>query len=145
MSISPFARTAHAHRSARVSGAWVPPWLDVFPSLSVTLSSLIGLGYNRPNPEIALTPPAAFETHLCNSQISSHRTRMPAFDEAPERPEHIDQILNGLDRYNPQTTTVFQEYVTQQCDTQSYDCYANIALLKLYVLCGFLFVVDESL
>lgn len=59
---------------------------------------------------------------------------MPAFDEAPDRPDHIEQILNGLDRYNPQTTTVFQEYVNQQCDTQTYDCYANLALLKLYVL-----------
>ena len=61
---------------------------------------------------------------------------MPAFDDAPERPEHIDQILNGLDRYNPQTTPVFQDYVNQQCENQTYDCYANIALLKLYVLQG---------
>lgn len=56
-----------------------------------------------------------------------------AFDHAPERPENIDTILNGLDRYNPETTTIFQEYVAQQCETQTYDCYANLALLKLYV------------
>ena len=55
------------------------------------------------------------------------------FDYAPDRPEHIDAILNGLDRYNPETTAVFQEYVTQQCDQKFYDCYANLALLKLYV------------
>jgi len=54
-----------------------------------------------------------------------------SFDYAPERPENIDQILNGLDRYNPETTTVFQEYVAQQCESQTYDCYANLALLKL--------------
>ncbi|KAK8164596.1 armadillo-type protein [Phyllosticta citrichinensis] len=54
------------------------------------------------------------------------------FDYAPDRPEHIDQILNGLDRYNPETTTVFQDYVMQQCENQTYDCYANLALLKLY-------------
>jgi translation initiation factor 3 subunit K len=54
-----------------------------------------------------------------------------AFDLAPDRPENIDTILNGLDRYNPETTTVFQEYVAQQCETQTYDCYANLALLKL--------------
>jgi len=53
------------------------------------------------------------------------------FDYAPERPEHIDNILNGLDRYNPETTAVFQDYVMQQCETQTYDCYANLALLKL--------------
>lgn len=55
------------------------------------------------------------------------------FDYAPDRPEHIDQILNGLDRYNPETTTVFQDYVMQQCESQTYDCYANLALLKLCV------------
>src|SRR4051794_39477196 len=32
------------------------------------------------------------------------------FDDAPDRPEHIDVILNGLDRYNPETTAVFQDY-----------------------------------
>jgi hypothetical protein len=53
------------------------------------------------------------------------------FDYAPDRPEHIDTILNGLDRYNPETTTIFQDYVTQQCEEKSYDCYANLALLKL--------------
>ena len=56
-----------------------------------------------------------------------------AFDQSPDRPENIDAILNGLDRYNPETTTIFQEYVTQQCENQTYDCYANLALLKLYV------------
>ncbi|EKG10573.1 Translation initiation factor 3 subunit 12 eukaryotic [Macrophomina phaseolina MS6] len=54
------------------------------------------------------------------------------FDFAPDRPEHIDAILNGLDRYNPETTGTFQDYVMQQCETQTYDCYANLALLKLY-------------
>ncbi len=53
------------------------------------------------------------------------------FDYAPDRPEHIDAILNGLDRYNPETTAVFQDYVTQQCEDRTYDCYANLALLKL--------------
>ncbi|CAD0085244.1 unnamed protein product [Aureobasidium vineae] len=56
------------------------------------------------------------------------------FDYAPERPEHIDAILNGLDRYNPETTTVFQDYVVSQCENQTYDCYANLALLKLLCL-----------
>ncbi|KAI4234976.1 MAG: hypothetical protein LQ352_008139 [Teloschistes flavicans] len=55
-----------------------------------------------------------------------------AFDYAPARPQNIDEILNGLDRYNPETTTVFESYVTQQCEDRTYDCYANLALLKLY-------------
>lgn len=55
------------------------------------------------------------------------------FDFAPDRPDHIDAILNGLDRYNPETTNIFQEYVTLQCEEKTYDCYANLALLKLWV------------
>lgn len=58
---------------------------------------------------------------------------MVSFDYSPDRPENIEAILNGLDRYNPETTSTFQEYVAQQCEQQTYDCYANLALLKLYV------------
>ena len=58
---------------------------------------------------------------------------MVSFDYSPDRPENIEAILNGLDRYNPETTSTFQEYVAQQCENQTYDCYANLALLKLYV------------
>ncbi|KAJ5239594.1 Winged helix-turn-helix transcription repressor DNA-binding [Penicillium chermesinum] len=57
---------------------------------------------------------------------------MVAFDKCETRPAHIDAILNGLDRYNPETTTIFQDYVTQQCEERTFDCYANLALLKLY-------------
>ncbi|KAF1365121.1 eukaryotic translation initiation factor-like protein 3 subunit K [Lizonia empirigonia] len=55
-----------------------------------------------------------------------------SFDFAPERPEHIQTILDGLDRYNPETTGTFQDYVMHQCESRTYDCYANLALLKLY-------------
>ncbi|KAA8646049.1 hypothetical protein EYZ11_001937 [Aspergillus tanneri] len=55
-----------------------------------------------------------------------------AFDKCESRPANIDAILNGLDRYNPETTTVFQDYVAQQCEDRTFDCYANLALLKLY-------------
>lgn len=54
-----------------------------------------------------------------------------SFDKCSERPEHIENILNGLDRYNPETTTTFQEYVQLQCEEKFFDCYACLALLKL--------------
>ncbi|CAG8377982.1 unnamed protein product [Penicillium salamii] len=57
---------------------------------------------------------------------------MVAFDKCETRPAHIETILNGLDRYNPETTTTFQDYVSQQCEDRSFDCYANLALLKLF-------------
>lgn len=54
-----------------------------------------------------------------------------AFDQCKTRPSHIHAILNGLDRYNPETTSVFQDYVAEQCQEKTFDCYANLALLKL--------------
>lgn len=57
----------------------------------------------------------------------------PAFDKCPTRPAHIDAILNGLDRYNPETTTIFQDYVTNQCEEKTFDAYACLALMKLFV------------
>jgi translation initiation factor 3 subunit K len=56
---------------------------------------------------------------------------MVQFDYSQDRPENIENILNGLDRYNPETTTIFQDYVMQQCENKAYDCYSNLALLKL--------------
>ena len=47
------------------------------------------------------------------------------------RPEDIAVILAGLERYNPEMVTIFQDYVAQQCESRTYDCYANLALLKL--------------
>jgi len=55
-----------------------------------------------------------------------------AFDKCQTRPAHMEAILTGLDRYNPETTAVFQDYVVQQCEDRTFDCYANLALLKLY-------------
>jgi len=48
------------------------------------------------------------------------------------RPEHIEEILAGLDRYNPETVSTFQDYVQYQCENRTYDNLANLALLKLY-------------
>jgi translation initiation factor 3 subunit K len=50
---------------------------------------------------------------------------------ADSRPEHIDAILAGLDRYNPETVSTFQDYVQYQCENRTYDALANLALLKL--------------
>jgi hypothetical protein len=84
----------------------------------------------------------AFDT---NTSSLIHITTMGApFDFAPERPDHMQQILDGLDRYNPETTGVFQDYVMQQCENQTYDCYANLALLKLYVF-PLLFLVGYTM
>ena len=82
---------------------------------------------NHKNPHFTLRDFAAVQS----TPHQPHNTMGVPFDYAPERPEHIDNILNGLDRYNPETTAVFQDYVMQQCETQTYDCYANLALLKL--------------
>ena len=54
-----------------------------------------------------------------------------AFDRCKERPAAIEEILSGLNRYNPETTTTFQEYVNSQCELKFFDVYGCLALLKL--------------
>ena len=40
--------------------------------------------------------------------------------------------LEGVNRYNPQNIPKLEEFVNQQCQTESYNLNANLALLKLY-------------
>jgi translation initiation factor 3 subunit K len=47
------------------------------------------------------------------------------------RPEHIEQLISGVDRYNPQNLAVLTEYLEQQLQKGEYDCLANLAILKL--------------
>lgn len=47
------------------------------------------------------------------------------------RPQHIDELISGVDRYNPQNLTALTEYLDQQLQTGQYDCLANLAILKL--------------
>ncbi|KIS66775.1 uncharacterized protein UMAG_12282 [Mycosarcoma maydis] len=48
------------------------------------------------------------------------------------RPQHIEQLISGVDRYNPQNLDVLHDYLAQQLDDGSYDLLANLAILKLY-------------
>lgn len=47
------------------------------------------------------------------------------------RPQHIEQLISGVDRYNPQNLAVLTEYLEQQLQSGEYDCLANLAILKL--------------
>ncbi|SPQ24435.1 d0d8c3f6-aed1-4fc2-a922-39946136d337 [Thermothielavioides terrestris] len=55
-------------------------------------------------------------------------------EDPQERPEQIRNIINGLERYNPQAADVLEAYLQQQCEEKFCDCNANRALLKLYQL-----------
>ncbi|KAL9935468.1 hypothetical protein V8E36_005816 [Tilletia maclaganii] len=48
------------------------------------------------------------------------------------RPEHIHQLISGVDRYNPQNLETLHDYLGSQLDNGTYDCLANLAILKLY-------------
>lgn len=94
-----------------------------------------------PNVRLQIISAVEVRMHLEIENLSSlqrrhesthNATRMGVpFDYAEQRPDHIEAILNGLDRYNPETTGTFQDYVQHQCESQTYDSYANLALLKL--------------
>lgn len=50
-----------------------------------------------------------------------------------ERPEHVDVLVNSVDRYNPQNLETLQAYLDQQVQENFHDGLVNLATLKLYV------------
>jgi len=48
------------------------------------------------------------------------------------RPEIIDQLVEGVDRYNPANASILEDYLYHQVREREYDCLANLAILKLY-------------
>ncbi|EFQ27493.1 GANP/Nin1/mts3/eIF-3 p25 family protein [Colletotrichum graminicola] len=55
-------------------------------------------------------------------------------EDPPERPEYIVNIINGLERYNPEAVVSLESYLQEQCEQKYCDCNANRTLLKLYQL-----------
>lgn len=52
-------------------------------------------------------------------------------EDPAERPEYITNIINGLERYNPEAVATLETYLTEQCEQKYTDCNANRTLLKL--------------
>lgn len=48
------------------------------------------------------------------------------------RPDDINTLLEGLERYDVSHLATFQNYVATQCKDGTFDIEANLALLKLY-------------
>ncbi|CAG8508795.1 10030_t:CDS:2 [Cetraspora pellucida] len=49
------------------------------------------------------------------------------------RPEIIQSLIDGVDRYNPDNVSILEEYLGTQLQTEDYDLMANLAILKLLV------------
>lgn len=47
------------------------------------------------------------------------------------RPENITALIESVDRYNPESLEVLEEYLAQQCSDGTFDCLADLAILKL--------------
>lgn len=60
--------------------------------------------------------------------------RLPNAEDPSERPDYITNIINGLERYNPEAVGTLESYLTLQCEEKFCDCNANRTLLKLYQL-----------
>ncbi|KAI7869575.1 armadillo-type protein [Spinellus fusiger] len=48
------------------------------------------------------------------------------------RPQAIQSLIDGVERYNPGNINVLEEYLNAQCKNGEYDLMANLAVLKLY-------------
>jgi translation initiation factor 3 subunit K len=51
----------------------------------------------------------------------------------PTRTELIEDLVSGVDRYNPSNVSILEDYLYHQIRSEEYDCLANLAILKLYV------------
>lgn len=47
------------------------------------------------------------------------------------RPELIENLVSGVDRYNPSNVSILEDYLYHQIRSNEYDCLANLAILKL--------------
>ena len=47
------------------------------------------------------------------------------------RPDLIEELVSGVDRYNPSNVNILEDYLYHQTRTNEYDCLANLAILKL--------------
>ncbi|KIL70660.1 hypothetical protein M378DRAFT_155599 [Amanita muscaria Koide BX008] len=50
----------------------------------------------------------------------------------PTRTELIENLVSGVDRYNPSNVSILEDYLYHQIRSEEYDCLANLAILKLY-------------
>jgi translation initiation factor 3 subunit K len=50
----------------------------------------------------------------------------------PTRTELIENLVSGVDRYNPSNVGILEDYLYHQIRSEEYDCLANLAILKLY-------------
>ncbi|KAG9314518.1 ARM repeat-containing protein [Chiua virens] len=48
------------------------------------------------------------------------------------RTELIENLVSGVDRYNPSNVGILEDYLYHQIRNEEYDCLANLAILKLY-------------
>jgi len=50
----------------------------------------------------------------------------------PTRTDLIENLVSGVDRYNPNNVGILEDYLYHQIRSEEYDCLANLAILKLY-------------
>jgi translation initiation factor 3 subunit K len=67
-----------------------------------------------------------------NSKADALIAPVEGLDVPPAcRPEHITTLIESVNRYNPESLEVLEEYLSQQCSEGTFDCLADLAILKL--------------
>jgi hypothetical protein len=67
-----------------------------------------------------------------NSKADELIAPVEGLDVPPSwRPENITTLIESVDRYNPESLEVLEEYLAQQCSDGTFDCLADLAILKL--------------
>jgi hypothetical protein len=94
--------------------------LEIFISLTTFASR--SFSFSAKMPSVATSNPKAEEL------ISV----VDGLDAPPaSRPENITALIESVDRYNPESLEVLEAYLEQQCSEGTFDCLADLAILKL--------------
>jgi hypothetical protein len=83
---------------------------------------------------IVLRKDAPMPSVVSKSKADGLIAPAPSLDVPPSfRPANITALIESVDRYNPESLQALEEYVAQQCAEGTFDCLADLAILKLYV------------
>lgn len=69
---------------------------------------------------------------MSGSSSAVPRKDLKEWHTPSSRTEVIDELIHGVDRYNPSNLSYMEEYLQQQVQDGEYDLLANLAILKLY-------------
>lgn len=69
--------------------------------------------------------------HTTSSPVPFNHIMARVSNTPATRPNVIQSLIDGVDRYNPDNVSILEDYLATQCTNRECDAMANFAILKL--------------